>query len=144
MADPVRERIFAAIESLLSAMPGVAEVERMPSSDPAAFPALHIFDNGDSPDPEEAGTSRWLMSVRIEGYVQGGDGPEAHAAANALYADVIEVLFVEPVLGGLATEIEQTGLRPSVANLARARRIGFDLPLSIYYATARGEPRSTD
>ena len=140
----VREEIFAHIEACLAEAGIANEVERMPSSDPAKFPALHIFDEGDDPDEGEAGTARKLMTVRIEGYVETGNGREAHGEANQLYARIIELLFTEPVLGSFATEIEEGGLRPAVANLASKRRLGFDLTLLIYYATRRGEPQTID
>lgn len=141
---PVRERIFAAIEAALVAAGIASEIERMPSAGPTKFPALHIYDGGDSPDTGEAGTDRWAMSVEIEGTVEGGTGPEAHAAMNLLDAQVIQSLFVEPVLGGLATEIEADALRPLVAERASKRRLGFTRTLTIHYATRRGSPQVID
>jgi hypothetical protein len=140
----VREQIFAAIETALGAVSGVEEVERMPSGDPASFPALHIFDQGDRPETGEAGTHRFLMMVGIDGYVSGGAGAAAHAAANDLYAGVIEALFAEPVLGGLATEIDIESLEVMVAERANTRRVTFSLDLSIHYATRRGSPQVID
>ena len=137
---PRREQIFAWIESELVGRSTAQEVERMPSSDPAKFPAFHIFDEGDEPDEDETGCDNRILTARIEGYVEGGNGAAAHAAANALYAEAIEILFVEPVLNGLAEEINQGSLKPAVANLASKRRIGFDLTLTIHYQTPRGEP----
>lgn len=144
MTDAVREAIIADVATRLAAIPGVSEVQRMPSGDPAAFPALHLFDDGDRPDYAEAGTSAWIMTLGVDGYVRGGDGAAAHAALNSLYADVIETLLEEPVLGGLATEIDVSGFRPTVAERANARRLAFSMDLSIHYATARGRPRAID
>lgn len=142
----IREQIFAAVAAALAAIDGVEEVERMPSGDPLAFPALHLFDNGDTraEDGEEAGTTRWALQLGIDGYVKGGDGAAAHAAANALYASVIEALFVEPYLGGLVEEIEQGRLNIGVAERASARRVAFSLDLTIHYATRRGSPQIID
>lgn len=140
----VREQIFAAIETRLQAIAGVGEVERMPAGDPARFPALHLFDNGDRPETGEAGTHRFVLAVGIDGYVQGGDGSAAHGEANDLYAAVIEVLFPEPVLDSLASEIEIEGLQMLVAERASARRVAFSLDLSIHYATRRGSPQIID
>lgn len=140
----IREQIFAAMEASLVAIPGVQEVERMPSGDPAAFNALHLFDNGDEPDEGEAGTHRFVMRVGIDGYVSGSGGAAAHAAANQLYAAVVEALFVEPVLGGLASEIDIDSLQVLVAERANARRVAFSLDLSIHYATRRGSPQVID
>ena len=140
----VRELIFAAIEAALTQAGIAQEIERMPASGPSRFPALHIYDGGDSPETGEAGTDRWALSVEIEGTVEGGTGPEAHAAMNLLDAQAIEALFVEPVLGGLATEIEAGALRPLVAARASKRSVGFTRTLTIYYATRRGSPQVID
>ncbi len=140
----VREQIFAAIEAALTDADFAAEIERMPSAGPTKFPALHIYDGGDIPAVGEAGTDRWEMSVEIEGTVEGGTGAEAHAAMSQLDTSVIETLFVEPVLGGLATEIEAGAIRPLVAERASKRRLGFTRTLIIHYATRRGSPQVID
>jgi len=140
----VREQIFARIEWQLNAVYAAQEIERMPSSEPAAFPALHIFDGGDEPADGEAGTDRWAMSVEIEGTVEGGTGSEAHAAMNALDAKVIETLFAEPLLDGLVTEIEASSFKPQVVERASRRRLGFVRGLTIFYATRRGSPQVID
>lgn len=139
----IREQIFAAIDARLSAIAGVEQYERMPSGDPTRFNALFVFDDGDVPaeDGEEAGTTRKRLSVGVDGYVKGGTGAAAHAAAHALYAAVIEALFPEPVLDGLADEIEELGLKFTVAERANERRIAFSLDLGIHYATRRGSPQ---
>lgn len=138
----VRERIFVAIEDRLRAitMPEIQEVRRMPSGDPARFPALFIFDQGDAADQdeEETDTMAFRMSVGIEGFLAGS---EPHTAANALYAAVVEALFPEPVLGGLASEIRIVRLDMAVAERAKDSRSGFSLELSILYHTRFGEPQ---
>lgn len=140
----VREDIFAAIETRLRQIAGVAEVERMPSGDPSRFAALHVFDQGHRPSDsgQEAETQHQALGVQVVGFTQGGDGSAAHAELNALYAAVIEVLFAEPVLGGLATEIDENSFAPDVAFLANKRRLAFTLDLTINYATRRGMPQS--
>jgi hypothetical protein len=139
----VRERIFAEIEARLDAIaaPSVAEVRRMPSGDPSRFPALFIFDQGDVPEvsEEETDTMAFIMSLGIDGFVT-GDAP--HSAANALYSAVVEALFPQPVLGGLATEIRIARLDMAVAERARDHRLGFALELSIHYHTRFGEPQN--
>ena len=144
MADPVRQQIVAEVATRLAALPGIAEVQIMPPGDPAAFPALHVYDDGDRPAESEgeAGTCAWIMTLGLDGYVKGGAGVEAHAALNALYADAVEVLLTEPVLGGLAQEIDVSAFRPTVTERANARRLAFSMDLSIHYATARGRPRA--
>jgi hypothetical protein len=138
----VRESIFAAIEARLAAItsPVVREVERMPAGDPTELPALFIFDQGDTAaiDEEETDTMAFVMSVGIDGFVA-GDAP--HTAANALYAAVIETLFTQPVLGGLATQIRIERLNMAVAERAKDHRLGFGLELAIHYHTRFGEPQ---
>jgi len=142
----VRESIFAAIEARLAAITGMGEVQRMPSGDPARFPALLLFDGGHSPSEagEEAGTQNQALRVGIDGYVEGSGGSAAHAALNALYAATIEALFPEPVLGGAAEEIEEAGLTVTVAERASKRRLAFELELIVHYATRRGMPQIID
>lgn len=141
----IREQIFAEIETRLAdiASPAVAEVARMPSGDPSRLPALQIFDQGDAPaiEEEETDTAAFVLSVGIDGYVS-GDAP--HSAAHALYVAVIEALFSQPVLGGLAQEIRQGRLDMAVAERAKDHRLGFGLELNILYQTRFGEPQQLD
>lgn len=138
----IRDQIFVEVESRLAAIasPSVAEVQRMPSGDPSRFPALFIFDQGDRPadDEEETDTMAFMLSIGIDGFVS-GDAP--HSAANALYAAVIEALFDQPVLGGLAQEIRQGRLDFAVAERAQDHRLGFAIELNILYQTRFGEPQ---
>ena len=138
----VRERIFAEVEARLNAItsPVVSEVRRMPQGDPTRLPALFIFDQGDEAniEAEETDTMAFIMSLGIDGFVR-GDAP--HSAANALYAAVIEALFPQPVLGGLATEIRIVRLDMAFAERASDHRLGFGLELAIHYHTRFGEPR---
>lgn len=136
----IREQIFAEVDARLSALAGVAEYQRMPSGDPSRFPALFAFDQGDqaAPEEEETDAMAFVMSLGIDGFVK-GDAP--HTAANALYAAVIEALFPQPVLGGLATEIRIVRLDMAVAERSRDHRLGFALELAIHYHTRFGEPQ---
>lgn len=138
----IRERIFAEVETRLGNItaPVVAEVQRMPSGDASRFPALFIFDQGDraAEDEEETDQMAFVLSLGIDGFVA-GNAP--HSAANALYAAVVEALFPQPVLGGLATEIRVTRLDMAVAERARDHRLGFALELTILYHTRFGEPQ---
>lgn len=138
-----RERIFGELATRLQAIAGLGEFQRMPSGEPARFPALFLFDGGHQPAQggEESGTQRQALSIGIDGYVAGGGGADAHAAINALYAAVIEALFPEPVLGGLANEITEDGFTVTVAERASVRRLAFELQLTVHYATRRGMPQ---
>ena len=138
----IREQIFVEVKSRLTAIasPSVAEVQRMPSGDPSRFPALFIFDQGDRPaeDEEETDTMAFVMSLGIDGFVS-GDAP--HSAANELYSAVVEALFPQPVLDGLATEIRVARLDMAVAERGLDHRLGFALELTIIYHTRFGEPQ---
>ena len=142
MADVQRFLMLDKIAELLTGGTGASEVELMPSGEPEKFSALHIFDEGQDPEPGEVGTERFALSIGIDGYVSGGAGREALEALNNLYADTKEALFAEPVLGGLANEIEETSFRVHVTERASKRRLSFSLGLSVHYATQRGSPRT--
>jgi hypothetical protein len=138
----VREQIFAAIEDRLRgiASPVVAEVERLPSADPVSFPALHIFDGGHRIVDMEAGTTRYTLTVPIEGYVEQSSGVAAHAALNALYAAVVAAVMPDPPLDGLAETIDEQDFRTAIAPLASIDRLGFAVDFEITFATRRGDP----
>lgn len=136
----VREQIFNEIEQRLGEVEGIGEVERQPSGDPASFPALAIFDSGQQLTESDAINNWYQLEVTIDGTVEGGSGPEAHAALNALYVSIVQALVTEPPLGGLAETIDEGALRVDVAELASERRLNFSLDLSITFPTRRGDP----
>ncbi|CAD7335385.1 hypothetical protein FIV32_02340 [Sphingomonadales bacterium 58] len=135
----VRESIFAEIETRLNAISGV-QVERLPAGDPDIFPALGIYDGVQEPIERGAGYTRHELTVTIEGFVEQADGVEAHVALNDLHAQTVAALLPEPPLGGLVDEINEGGLRVSVAELASVRRLGFGLDIIIQFSTARENP----
>lgn len=137
----VRELILQRVASLLAAT-GAQQIEEEPSGDPSRYPALQVYDLGHDPVTGEAGTERFILSVGIDGFVQGGTGASARADRNALYAEVIEALFADGAFDGLAEEIEQGKLANSVADLSDTRRLGFSLDIMIHFATARGAPQT--
>lgn len=139
----VRFAIVAKVEAGLSAIPAVSEIELMPSADPASFPALHIFDNGDHPITGEPFTLRRQLDLTIEGYVEAHRGPAALEALNDLRGDAIRALFADyniGPIGGLAEDIEEGALRISVAPLTKGRRLAFSQDIIITYAVRRGDP----
>lgn len=135
----IREAIFAQIMLLLD-IGDAAELERMPRGDPMQFPALHIFDGGDTVIEDEPGSTRRQLSVTIEGYVAGAGGAAAHTELNALHAHVCDCMTVEPPLAGLAAvEIVDTGsVRIDIAELANSARLAFAQDFSITYSVVRG------
>lgn len=135
-----REAIFAKIEELLNAISGVNEVERMPSGDPAKFPALHIWDEGQRPEQAEAGVTEYGMTFNIDGYVQAAGGSAAHTALNALHSSMVQALVTEPPIGGLVDEITEGAMNVSIAPLASKRRLAFTAEFTVNFPTNRGNP----
>lgn len=135
-----REAIFAKIEQLLTALPSVAEVERMPSGDPDKFPALHIWDEGQRPEQSEAGVTEYGMTFNIDGYVEAAGGSAAHMALNALHSAMVQALVTEPPIGGLVDEITEGVMNVSIAPLASKRRLAFTAEFTVNFPTARGNP----
>ncbi|WP_122927937.1 hypothetical protein [Sphingobium sp. LF-16] len=135
----VRETIFAAIEAALGAT-GAQEIERMPSSDPLKFDALHIMDDGQAQIEGEAGATRYGMAISIEGYVEGSGGSAMHTRLNNLHAStvaaVLGLIGVVPAI----EDIEEGDLRPAVAPLASKARLAFSQDFTITFATRRGQP----
>jgi len=136
----IREQILAWVEAAHAALPSQPEVERDPSGDPGRYPHYAIIDGGQDVIEGEAGTIRYAMALKIEGYVQGGDGAVASAARSDLYAASIGIMMAEPPIGGLAETVEEGRLVCATAELASQRRLGFVLDFTIQYATRRGDP----
>jgi len=138
----IREQIFVEIEQRLGAIasPMIAEVSRMPPGDPSAFPALFIFDQGDTPaiEEEETDTEAFILQVGIDGFVT-GEAP--HSAGHTLYDAVKRALMTQPPLGGLAEEIRQGRLDMAIAERAKDHRLGFGVEFNILYRTRFGEPQ---
>ncbi|WP_380873596.1 hypothetical protein [Sphingomonas sp. DBB INV C78] len=121
----------------MAAIAGVESYERMPSGDPDAFPALALYDGGHGPIEFQAGTTQYDLTITVEGYVEGGDGAQAHADMHDLYEAVKTALITEPPLGGLVETIDEADFRVDVAELAKKRRIGFGLDVRIQFSTPR-------
>lgn len=135
----VRETIFAAIEAALGPT-GAIEIERMPSSDPASFPALHIMDDGQGQLEGEAGATRYGMAISIEGYVEGSGGSAMHTALNTLHAATVAAIIGLIPTVTVIEDIQEGDLRTAVAPLASAARLAFSQDFTITFATRRGQP----
>lgn len=136
----IRETIFAAIDAAMKI--DVAEYERMPSGDPAKFPARHVHDGGQAVIEREAQTSRYAMEITIEGFVQGDGGAVTHAGLNALYADTVTRMM--GLIGAVAEieAIDEGDFRPGVAPLASRRSMSFAQDFTVTFATRRGDPNT--
>lgn len=136
----IRAQIVAEIARRLRLLPGVAEVEVMPSTDPDAWPALHLFDDGQEPSEYGADITRQNFTPRIECYVEQPGGADAYAVLNTLYAAVVAFLIDGTQLGGLVETIDEGRMVISVAPLASEPRLYFGLDLLITFAARRGDP----
>lgn len=133
-----REAIFAALETVLGTIPGIASVERMAPGEPSEFPAIMIEDVGQQRIPGEVGSSRYALQAVVEAYVVGE--VNAHGQLNEIYVEVVKAITAEPPLGGLVDEINEGGLRVAVATLASKRRLGFALDIEIEFSADRENP----
>lgn len=137
----VREDILAEMASRLQAVAGVQEFARESTGDPTKFPALFLTEGPMESRTLESGTQGYAMSILIEGYVNGGDGAEAAAARNDLYAASAAALLADnQTLGGMVHHIEERRFRPSVAELSNKRRAAFELEVEVQFSTMRGNP----
>lgn len=139
----VRETILAEIAARLAALPDVAEFAREATGDPTKFPAIFLTEGPHEGRSGEVQTQRYAMSVLIEGYVAGGDGADAAAARNDLYAASAAAIMSDGLnLGNFpgVEDIAEIRFRPSVAELSKARRAAFELELEIQFSTMRGNP----
>lgn len=137
----IRETILAAVEAALTAT-SAQEVERMPSGDPARFPALHIHDDGQSQLETEAFASRFTLALSIEGFVEGSGGAAAHAALNALHAQAVQAICALENPAANIEAVEPGDLRVAVAALSSARRLAFSQDFAITFAHRRGDPET--
>lgn len=138
--DAVRELAFQWLDAQLGAIEGVLEYERMPSSDPASFPALQLYDPGQRTTEGETEASEYELGFTVEGYVEGSGGADAHKTLNVLYAAVVRAVMPDPPLGGLATTVTEGAMSVDIAKLASGRRLGFAIDFSATIATRRGDP----
>ncbi len=134
-----RETIFAAIEAALAAT-GAQEIERMPSSDPMDFDALHIMDDGQKEIEGEAGATRYALDISVDGFVEGAGGSAMHARLNALHAATVRAVIGLIPTVDVIEHIEEGDLRVDVAEMASERRLAFSQDFIITFATRRGQP----
>lgn len=134
----VRDMILAAIEAALLDL--ATEVEVEPAGDPMDFPALGITDGGHRVIEHEADITRYMMTVTIDGFVEGGGGKAPTAARNTLAANVVAAVMADETLGGTVELIEDADFRPFTATLSTQRRLGFAQDFDIQFTTARGNP----
>ena len=144
MTDTVRDRILAAIEERATLLADEFEME--PSGDPSRFPSLAAFDGGHMVIDRDGMITRRVMTLTIEGYVQGADGWQPTRERNALHAALVAALVGEQgdhnpsTLGGIVEMIEDTDLRMATAVMASQRRLMFAQDFEITFVTNRIDP----
>ena len=134
----VRDTIFAEIEARLT--PLASEVEIEPAGDPVTLPALGITDAGHVVLEREADLTRRLMTITVDGFVDGAGGAAPTAERSALLASVVAALMSDETLGGTVELIEDGALRMFAAELADQRRLGFAQDFEIQFTTSRADP----
>jgi hypothetical protein len=137
-----REQIFDRIDTVLKAVTGVQSYEAEPSGDPDDFPAIQMFDAGQSPNEgqEALGTDQLALSVTVVGYVQLGTGATARAARNEFHAAIVLAMMSDATLLAMIETIDVGDFRTFRANLANERRLAFEQDFAIGFATPRGDP----
>ena len=108
--------------------------------DPEVFPSAAIYETGWTVVEREAGLTRRLLTVTVEGYVQRGDGAQASGSRNAFHAACVREIMSDDTLGGLVEEIDDGDLRKDAATLAEARRLMFAQDFAIQFLTLRVDP----
>jgi hypothetical protein len=144
VTDSALAGIFEEVDRRLSPaeIDGLKSYERMPSGDPARYPAVVAYDDGDSPIENENGSTALSLRLSVEGYVEGHGGAATHDAMLKLHAQAVAALCADGSnLGGLVENIEIVGQRRVVvAQLAAKRRVGFSQDFEITFSTERGNP----
>ncbi|MBB6503212.1 hypothetical protein F4693_000161 [Sphingomonas endophytica] len=134
----VRDTILAAIVAALA--PLAPEVELEPAGDPIDFPALGITDSGHRVLEREVDITRRVMTVTVDGFVEGEGGLAPTAARNRLHAAVVAALLDDGTLGGTVELIEDADARLFAAQLSSKRRLGFAQDFDVQFTTARADP----
>jgi hypothetical protein len=136
----VLDRILHAVTLACSTVvdPDAANLE--PNGDSDIFPALDVFDDGDTLILEGSSTTERMLAVRIEGFSENEDGTEATAERNALHASLIRAVMADETLGGLVESISPGDRRTGAAILAERRRLMFGQDFAIKYAIDRYDP----
>lgn len=141
MTDTIREQICAALETEFQTGTDAQEVEWLPSGDPVKFPALHLYDMGQSDEPnQEAGTQRYRLKLSLDGFVSSAGGSEARKLLNKLYGQVVTVVMTFADNSTHIEEAVERNMSVTVAKFASTRRLVFSLDFEFVYATRRGDP----
>lgn len=140
--DAVRYGIIAAVAAALTAT-ATDSVEVMPSGDPppTADTALQLFDGGHRVTDAESGTTGYMLTIGVDGYVRDGEGLGTLQSLNALYALVIRTVFANAAVRAVTEQIDEGDMSPPmVAERADRRWLAFSLDLHFHFMAQRGDP----
>ena len=147
----IREQIIAAACARWAQIPGLAAFELLPPQQPSVYPSLSIDDLGQRRDETDATHSRYVLTLQATGIVQGHPGPDgadagrdAHAKANALYADVVRAIMADPSplaeAGGMVELIDEGALSIDISALSVDTTISFTIDFEIQFTNRSHDP----
>ncbi|MBN8843256.1 MAG: hypothetical protein J0H88_08405 [Sphingomonadales bacterium] len=136
---PERQQVIDWLTGTIEGVVGPdGEFEINPSGEPASFPAIYAEESDQSADDTtEPGATRYELEFGLEGYVSGGSGIEATTARSELYDALITAILDATSWPDCIEEIHEGDMRLSTATLAAARRLGFNLTVTIHFVAPR-------
>jgi len=147
MATSVREQILAAFYTVISTDLPVAisgcGVERnrsrpVPESSNAY---ILLFDGPQFIISDETCTTRYSLSVDVEGYVRAATDALLGPAINNLYAETVYSALSDYTLGGLSIDVQEGDLQDVYIDDEASTPTGaFAMTFTIQYSTAGGDP----
>jgi hypothetical protein len=141
---PVRERVLAALEAALAAVPGVTA--KRECYDEVEAPALLLFDgDGHRIEQLDSADEAVTMQVTIVGVATGADAKAAAVAINMLHAQTVAALTGNAALSDLIEDVVETALRgsrPQRPEDAAEFHCAFECEFDVTYLRRRNDPYS--
>lgn len=141
MALTVRENILAAAYATLQAVSGVSAFRNLTSLAPESeFPAVVLFDGGESPgDVSPGGTNFLTLQLELELWVTANDENALGPALNDLLAKVSAAMFADVTHGQNAFDTFYAGMATPRLDRTEgaAPMMGALVNFTIQYQTAR-------
>lgn len=148
MADPIRERILAALTAAIAGVSrangfeiDVRVVERVRRKGYQAhdYPAVNVLEGPERKQDGPGHLVTCLLPVYLE--VSVWDTNELVSSANKAMGAVVKGVLADTTLGGLCTDIREVGNRMYLDERDPARPIGgFRVELSVEYRHVRDNP----
>ena len=136
----VRETIIAAFFARLDAVAGVAVCRRMANAEPSEFPALDLDDRGQVKLEQDATHSRYILTLAVEGRVQGSGGTAAHQALSELYAATVTAVLASDRLGGLVEDITEQDTSVETSALSQTATLAFTIIFNLQFTNRSVNP----